>query len=162
MPCLEAEVSVTQSTFHLGLIVLSKRSANDVTTRLGDVNIPALSLVRVDVLILVEARILDEVGHVVAIVVSSVLQSFVQSFAHSSNVGYFLLQLLVGPVVGIDNILIVATVSIRIVCKLVNLGEVSILVVQHILVECSCAVFLPLLPKCDILVDSIVSLVKGS
>ena len=162
MPCLEAEVSVTQSTFHLGLIVLSKRSANDVTTRLGDVNIPALSLVRVDVLILVEARILDEVGHVVTIVVSSVLQSFVQSCTHGSDVRNLFLQFLVGPVVGIDNILIVTTVSIRIVSKLVNLGEVSVLVVQHVLVECSCAVFLPLLPKCEVLLDSLVSLVKGS
>ena len=70
MPCLEAVVHITQSTLHQLLVCFTERSACDVTT-CTTINGPTFGLTRIDILILIEARVLDIVGHVVTILVRS-------------------------------------------------------------------------------------------
>ena len=155
VPRLEAGIVVAHF-LQEGVAIAIDRTRRHVAT-INAVNGPAILVARVGLMVLLEGRIVDELGHVLAIpnVVLRLLQKCVHPLVECSQL---FLQLLVGPVVSFQDFLHVELIAI--VGEVVNLrSDFSILVVDHVFAADGVHLLLPLLPEVDVLHQSVVGIV---
>ena len=154
MPSLEAVVHIAQSTLHQVLVTLSERSTCDVTT-CTRVDGPTLSLTRIDVLIVIEARIDNVVRHILTILMSRIQWLGDDGLDHIGNLLDFSLQFLIGQGACTSHILNVHVIAV--VSQVVHWNQALVLSLEYIIGLSILNSSLPVLPERDVLLEVAVS-----